>query len=203
MMNSDLKKFIESYIDWIELGKFNVVYTDARYNIECVGELTDTLLKINVNPLDHIEYIPAFYLDGSVQPEFIVPENIIRGEQHCFAYSSVSNIILHDKFELPNSCFSRSYIKSVKIPYIMNEVPDECFYGCAGLTDVDLNAVDQLGSECFALCPNLKEILIPDTITYIADSAFQHTDVTFLIQEDNEYAEEWARKHKKEFRYIK
>ena len=84
----------------------------------------------------------------------------------------------------------------------MNEVPDECFYNCQELTDVDLNAVQQIGAEAFAYCTSLKSIFIPDDITYIAGTAFEGCDITLHFHNNNVYAMRYCQRNNIEYKFV-
>jgi hypothetical protein len=84
----------------------------------------------------------------------------------------------------------------------MNEVPDECFYNCQELTDVDLNAIEHIGVEAFAYCMSLKNIFIPDDINYIAGTAFEGCDITLYFHNNNEYAIEYCKRNNMEYKFV-
>ncbi len=46
------------------------------------------------------------------------------------------------------------------------------FSGCTKLEKVDLNGVKKIGREAFSGCYNLKQLVIPDTVTEICENAF-------------------------------
>lgn len=200
MLPLDVKQFIEENIDHIQQGNFDLLYERAlgtRTGINNVGQFTDVLLAAGIDPLDHMDMIPPLYLDGSCLGDFEVPLHIKVARKSAFAFSNILEIKMHKDLELSDSCFHNSKLKSVIIPYIMNEVPEECFYNSVDLEDVDLNAIEQIGYEAFAYCAKLGKIFIPDDINFIAPSAFNECpNLVFLIHNNNEYALDYAQKHK-------
>lgn len=203
-MNSIIKKLIEENINYIEDENFDVVYDKAmtidRYiNI---GELTDVFYDAGIDPLASLTVIPTLFLDESKITSLVVPDNIKKVSRLGFAFSKLNHVELHKDCELSESCFCDSNIDSIIIPYIMNKVPDECFYGCSWLSEVDLNAVEKIGAEAFSYCKNLKQLFIPDDINYIADTAFYECPVTLLFHSNNEYAIEYCGRNSIDYKFV-
>ena len=203
-MNAIIQKLIEENIDYIESENFDVVY-DKAMNVNNkinIGELTDVFYDAGIDPLASLTEIPSLFLDESKITALVVPENVKKIRKAGLAFSKVEHLELHNNCELSESCCYNSELKSVIIPYIMNEVPDECFYNCQELTDVDLNAIEQIGAEAFAYCTSLKQIFIPDDVNYIADTAFEGCDITLYFHNNNEYAIEYCERNNMEYKFI-
>ena len=203
-MNPIVQKLIEENIDYIEAENFDVVYDKAMSinNKINIGELTDVFYDAGIDPLASLTEIPPLFLDESKITALVVPDNIKKIRKSGLAFSKLDQIALHKDCELSESCFYSSKINSIIIPYIMNEVPDECFYGCSWLSEVDLNAVEQIGAEAFGNCRNLKQLFIPDDINYIADTAFYDCPVTLHFHNNNEYAIEYCQRNNMEYKFV-
>jgi hypothetical protein len=203
-MNAIIQKLIEDNINNIEAENFDIVYDRAMsMNLKInMGELTDIFYDAGIDPLASLTEIPSLFLDESKITALVVPENIKRIRKAGLAFSKLEHVELHKDCELSESCFLISELKSVIIPYIMNEVPDECFYRCQELTDVDLNAVEQIGAEAFAYCTSLKNIFIPDDINYIANTAFEGCDITLYFHNNNEYAIEYCQRNNMRYKFV-
>lgn len=203
-MDPIIQKFIEENINYIEAENFDVVYYKANsidLNIN-IGELTDVFYDAGIDPLASLTEIPPLFLDGSKITALVVPENIKKILKAGLSFSRVEHLELHDDCELSEMCFHNSEIKSVRIPNIMNEVPDECFYNCQELTDVDLNSVEQIGAEAFAYCTSLKTIFIPDDVNYIASTAFEGCDITLHFHNNNEYAIKYCQRYNMGYKFV-
>ena len=203
-MNPIVKKLIEANIEYIDNNDFDTVYSRAmslNHKIN-IGEITDIFYDASLDPLSHMTEVPPLFLDESTIEALVVPENISKIRISGFAYSHLEHVELHNNCELSSSAFFCSYLKKITIPYIMNEVPDECFSGCTLLNDVDLNAIEQIGEEAFFNCQNLKILFIPHDINFIADSAFSECPVTLLFHKDNEYAIEYCQRTGREYKFI-
>lgn len=203
-MNPIIQKLIEENIEYIEDENFDVVYDKAmsvNHKIN-IGELTDVLYDAGIDPLASLTEIPPLFLDESKITALVIPENIKKICKAGLAFSNVEHLELHNNCELSESCCHNAQLKSIIIPYIMNEVPDECFYNCQELSDVNLNAIEQIGAEAFAYCTSLKTIFIPDDINYIADTAFEGCDITLHFHNNNEYAIEYCQRNNMEYRFV-
>lgn len=203
-MNPIIQKLIEENIDYIEAENFDVVYDKARSvnNKINIGELTDVFYDAGIDPLASLTEIPPLFLDESKITALVVPENINKIRKAGLAFSKIEYLKLHNNCELSESCCHNSELKSVIIPHIMNEVPDECFYNCQELTYVDLNAVEQIGVEAFAYCTSLKKIFIPDDINFISATAFEGCDITLYFHNTNEYAIEYCKRNNMEYKFV-
>ena len=203
-MNPIIKKLIEANIEHIENNEFGLVYERAlSLNMKVdIGELTDIFYDAGIDPLAHLEYVPPLFLDESRITALSIPENIKVIYKSGCAFSKLEHIELHNDCEISDNAFMNSNIKKIIIPYIMNEVPEECFYGCKQLSDVDLNAVEQIGSEAFYGCTNLTKLFIPDDIVYIADTAFAGCPVVLHFHSDNEYAIDYCQQTRREYQFV-
>ena len=203
-MNPIIKKLIEANIECIENNEFNIVYDRAMsVNMKLnIGELTDVFYDAGIDPLANMSELPSLFLDESQITALVVPQNIKKISKAGCAFSKLEHIELHKDCELSEETFMNSNLQSIVIPYIMNEVPEECFSGCTLLTDVDLNAIEQIGAEAFYNCRNLKTVFIPDDINFIADSAFVACPVTLHFHADNEYAIEYCRRTRQEYKFV-
>ena len=203
-MNPIIQKLIEQNINYIEAENFDVVYDKAmsvNHKIN-IGELTDVFCDAGIDPLASLTEIPPLFLDESKITALVVPENIKKIRKAGLAFSKIEYLKLHNNCELSESCCYGSELKSVIIPYIMNEVPHKCFFNCQELTYVDLNAVEQISEEAFAYCTSLKNIFISDDINYIAKTAFEGCDITLYFHNNNEYAIEYCQRNNTEYKFI-
>ena len=203
-MNPIIQKLIEENIDYIEAENFDVVYDKAMSvnNKINIGELTDVFYDAGIDPLASLTEIPPLFLDESKITALVIPDNIKKIRRSAFAFSNVKHVQLHNDCELSENSFYNSRIKSIVIPHIMNEIPDECFCACEELEYIDIRDVDQIGAEAFYDCKNLRSIFIPDNVNYIADSAFYDCPVTLYFHKTNEYAIEYCKRNNMEYKFV-
>lgn len=109
-------------------------------------------------------------------------------------------------------------LSSVRLPETVKTVGRQAFYGCTRLTRVTLSAVEVLGDEALAACPELRVVepgdklttigkgafegckllgalTVPSTVTSIGTDAFYGCEQVRLSVGDNEYARDFARRN--------
>ena len=89
-MITEVKEFIEQYIDLIEDNRFIEIYdklfiSQVKFRY---GELTKILLSIDIDPLKYINVVPLYYLeyeksDWSFE-RFEVPSNVVQLDDYAF-----------------------------------------------------------------------------------------------------------------------
>ena len=74
-----------------------------------------------------------------------------------------------------NSIFYNSGITSVKLPSTLQSIGSYAFYGCSGLTSVDLSectSLTSIGSSAFCACSGLTSTILPSSLISIGKNAF-------------------------------
>ena len=71
-------------------------------------------------------------------------------------------------------------LKSISLPQSVKKIGSGAFYGQEKLREVSLGGVVEIGYAAFKYCPNLKQIVLPDTVETIGMSAFADTGLTSL-----------------------
>ena len=204
-MDALIKKIIQDKIDYIEKNDFTKFYDEIykEYGVRLsVGVITDILYQAGIDPLKHMSVLPKLFLEGSQRTSITVPENILTIDNGGLAFSDIRDVLLHNNCEISEACFYQSKIVSITIPYIMNEIPTDCFYGCKQLRFVDLNSIDQIEDHAFAMCPQLTSIYIPDDVNFISDGAFFSSPTVLHFHSDNEYAIEYCERTGREYKFV-
>lgn len=79
-----------------------------------------------------------------------------------------------------NDCFRQSGIESVTIPDSVETIGNSAFNDCSSLYAVKIgSAVSKLPQYCFANCPVLQNVEIPETVTEMGDGVFYRTGLAF------------------------
>lgn len=79
-------------------------------------------------------------------------------------------------------------------PASLERIEDEAFEGTVAETVIFPVGLISIGSRAFEHVQILKDVYIPDTTTFIADSAFSAADIT-IHGIDGSYAMGWANSH--------
>lgn len=92
----------------------------------------------------------------------------------CESLSSIdlSNCSSWSNYRIFENCKS---LKEIKLPSTLTEIPPALFRGCTGLTSFDFTNITKIGDSAFEET-GLKEIILPATITFIGNNAFNDID---------------------------
>ena len=86
-------------------------------------------------------------------------------------------------------------LPQVKLPASTFYVDDEAFVGNSTIQSVVApDGLQVIGTRAFADCTNLKCITLPDSVSYIAEDAFENTPDVVIFASAGSYAWQWAEK---------
>lgn len=86
-------------------------------------------------------------------------------------------------------------LPQVKLPASTFYVDDEAFVGNSTIQSVVApDGLQVIGTRAFADCANLKCITLPDSVSYIAEDAFENTPDVVIFASVGSYAWQWAEK---------
>ena len=83
----------------------------------------------------------------------------------------------------------------MSLPGDLLVIEDSAFEGIAVTSVVIPDGVTEIGSRAFADCPALMEVTIPTSVTFIAQDAFEGSDMVVIVCGEGSYAAEWAAAH--------
>ena len=148
-------------------------YTESSYNddeIYIAGEVTEDLvlypkwsLREDLGEQELNEYFAKKLFNYTVKSDGTLRIDLIID-------NSVSELVIPDSV----------YIDGKK--YMVTEIGEGAIMNLKTLITVDLSkakSLTRIGRNAFAYCPNLREVIIPDTglnVTYIGESAFRGTE---------------------------
>lgn len=142
-MKEETKYFIEKYIDLIQNQEFEKLYRHAKMLTPdlWIQDLTLTLQSANINPLEHMTYVPEQYLlksAESIAPTILLPNHI---------------------YYIYDRAFEETDLKFIVIPEGVQGIETRAFAWCFELETVYLpSTLDELRAMIFTGCKNLKEI---------------------------------------------
>lgn len=86
-------------------------------------------------------------------------------------------------------------LPQVKLPASTFYVDDEAFVGNSTIQAVVApDGLQVIGTRAFADCANLKCITLPDSVSHIAEDAFENTPDVVIFASAGSYAWQWAEK---------
>ena len=153
--------------------------TDLQYGVfaSCANLETVTfkegskLQKIAARAFENCSKLHSVSLPDSVQT---IEEN---GFAHCKNLGPVD--LGNGLKNIENNAFYYSGVTKVRIPDSTTEIGASTFYECRSLNDITLGrGLKGIESGVFYHCSNLKQIELPDNITYISDNAFGGSGLT-------------------------
>ena len=127
--------------------------------------------------------------------EIEIPKTVIRIGEDAFERTNLCKInITENVKEIGARAFNRCGLISISIPNA--HIGEMAFSMCQRLTDVVISkGVDQLERGIFCYCHSLVNILLPESIYYIADDTFEGCENLTIRCIRGSYAEEYAKSH--------
>ena len=146
---------------------------DFEYQGLWYRQLTDSTAEVTAQ----------FYHQPKAEGDIVIPEYaenegrklLVTGiGDNAFAYTHITSFTLDKVIDFGQYVFSSCYqLTRVSLPEGMKELPDNTFYGCVKLADIQLpSSLTMIGLGAFADCKALKEIDIPVGVTTLGGSAF-------------------------------
>ena len=142
-MTFDVAYFIKENKDLIDANAWDQVYDNALFNLDSdsTGELGKALLDAGIDPLNHLDYIPDYFLSSTNIKSFSIPNTIHLLSEGCFSYCE--------------------QLESITIPTSVTQIAQFAFYCCSNLQnirvegdlhDLSITAFDQVHPECVIYC---------------------------------------------------
>lgn len=157
---------------------FNTLYRELQEKVPYsgVGEFTQLLVNLNIDPLNYLDHIPNSFLTSTSIKNINIPDHITSIDEFAFAHcGSLTSITI------PNSVTSiSSYVfthceklKSITIPNKITKINSSTFFYCTGLTSIRIpDSITSIGDSAFYNCSGLTNITIPDSVKIIYTDAF-------------------------------
>lgn len=190
-MNNELEKFIEDNINIIELDtkeSWKNVYTKLSSTM-FIGEFTDMMLSINVDPAEKLGYIPIYYLHGSKITSYEIPSNVTVLDDYAFTESTLKEIVI------PNGITTMGYgafyrcedLQKVNYKgtiedwveiYFQDEDSNPIHWASTLyindvlVTQATITRATEISNNAFCNCESLTSVVIGNSVTNIEEGAF-------------------------------
>lgn len=115
------KDYIKSHMDELDIDGLynNAEMYNKTYDVDVTPQLTRLLYNINIDPLDYLTEVPAYFMNYvQARIDLILPNNITA---------------------IGDFAFADSWIKSITIPNTCTYFGDRIFYDCKKLDYVYYN----------------------------------------------------------------
>ena len=134
-----LKEVLNKYSSEINKYQFEGVYSKLEY-VNDVRTFTEMMLGIDIDPAEHLGYIPTNYLENSEISSYQIPNNIT--EIKAFAFFECSNLT------------------EITIPSKVTKIGAFAFGNCKQLALLTLpSSLQEIGDELVYRCSNLETII--------------------------------------------
>ena len=191
--------FLTENIQLIDEFDFDGLYAQAHGKLSFgdISNLTETLLRIGIDPIPHMTKIPeGFLIDSRYNGSITIGSNIESIARSAFTRASISELVIDgveqigdyaffgcsklrkvtltgDIGFIGSSAFADTAIESVALPSEVKMLASEAFSNCTALQTVDLSeCLTNIPRGCFQKCRSLKRIYIPEGVTIISAEAF-------------------------------
>ena len=139
--------------------------------------LTDVIIPDNITIIDS----GAFSASGL--KNITLPNTITIIEDFTFSKTKIENIIIPDSvISIGNEAFSECRgLDNVVIPDSVTNIDGWAFKLCSSLTNIKLsNRLQKINASVFYQCTKLKTLVVPSSVTEIADLAFLNSDFEYI-----------------------
>lgn len=144
----------------------------------------DNLNYIVRNTIDKKVGCSQTYLSSEISELHMPTQVTYFGETYDVTYieryAFNNAFLLHSLFlpstieTLAESAFYNSGIDSITVPDKVKKLSIDCFADCKNLQKVEMDSVEEIGAFCFERCYSLREVIIPDKVTYLHSYTFEN-----------------------------
>lgn len=137
--------------------------------------ITEVLKKAKINPEKYLNYIPEFY---HYQNAWLEDDNVV-----------IPNNI--DQIQW-GAYMDADKLKSISIPGSVKAISPYSFYECTNLDEIKLEeGISAIGDSAFAYTRLSRKFIIPRSVNYIADDAFDDVEDLHAVVYKDSYAHKW------------
>jgi len=141
----------------------------------------------------------VFYSNTNIT-SIVFPESLKKIYSDAFyGCTNLTTVILPDSLEhIDSYAFANCSFSSIVLPKNLKEIGNGAFSGCNHLDSIKLpDTLIKIGSFAFRRCINFKEIIIPDSVAYIGERAFDETRIKAKVlnkQNKKNWHKDWDKK---------
>lgn len=175
LLDPFIKNLLELFIEDIENNEFENIYSSIPVRqADLTGQLTDVLLKVGCNPLEHLLYVPSNYLNSSSRTHIDIPDGIKYINDGAFFNSNLESIVLPKSVDsLGLTILQNSHrLRSVDMSQSQCQVISYgCCFNCYSLKEFKLPRMcTSVDGSAFWNCSKLEELQIDRSIDYVVNN---------------------------------
>ncbi len=143
--------------------------------VRCQRDLADVIQILPRWQNLPVTYIESHAFENSMLRGISLPDSITEIKDRAFrgCENMLSVQLPPDLSRLGSGAFSSSGLQSIRIPGSVLRIPVLCFSNCTQLETVTIeNGVQEIDSQAFIHCPNLKYVYLPSSVRKISKTAF-------------------------------
>lgn len=172
-MRAEVKQYLKRHLDDIDEFKFDYLYTNFE-DIGSIHELTDALLSVGIDPLPHLNVIPAHYLRNTKLDisNIKIPNNITAIEANAFAHTNIEQLIIPEgcTIILKGIASGCPNLREVWFPSTLSTIHAFQFTGCNQLERINYNGTRTQWEQihkydkwlCFGRLDNMVKLIFND-----------------------------------------
>ena len=179
-LSDGLKRFLSEpdIQQALQKSDFSMIY--EKVHIQLASDFTQLMNSLNIDPLEHLNYIPNYFLADTTIKSITIPTYIKRigsaAFQNCvhLAHITIPDSVIDIGTEAFAYCKG---LTSIIIPDSVISISHGCFRNCTYLASITLTSNITIINNCtFENCRALSSIVIPDGVTSIGYQAFLGCD---------------------------
>lgn len=139
-ISTRLKQFLVDNIDLVDNFRFDELYEKFKYETFGASELTKVFLEININPLEYMRTVPAYFFNNLNNEPVTIPSNIVAIGYHAFVFNlAIAELFLPDGLiKIGGGAFcSCQNLTTVSLPDSIEYIGEYAFSGCTGLDEIE------------------------------------------------------------------
>ncbi len=155
---------LQRYKSYINNYKFRDLYARFSAVPNVTSALTELLLKVNIDPLIYMDYIPQYYLYASnIYINFEPLKHFNSIDEEAFAFNDVKEINIDVSVILFGAFSHCKKLEIVTLPTI-RAIDMEAFYMCENLTQLWVGkSLFKITQDAFEGCNSLTDIFYEGT----------------------------------------
>lgn len=164
-MRDNIEVFFEKHIDYVDKMLIAELYEAAALELSDgdIHQVATVLNAIGINPLDHMNVVPVFFLSGADSVDtWRIPGGITR---------------------IDSEAFSRSSIQYLQLPASVKSIESFSFDRARALKSLEFDSNSlcrYIGYKAFREC-GLPKLVLPNSITAIFQDAFIDSAIQEIV----------------------